>query len=237
MEAAAAAPQARAMYRVGGNAGVLLGLAYLAITGLYTVAGAVPNVGQGASYLTYLAGKEGMWWGITGLSVVTDLLFLPLAVALYLALRPANEVLALLGSALLVLFAVLDLAVTWSSYAALIQLSGDFGELVDPAEQAATIAAANYPAAVLDSSLFAFYVIGVPALGIGALGLVMARSGVSAAGGYLGILTALLGIAAVFGPIFVDALTALAIPTAVLTTVWTLIVGYRLIRMSSEPAR
>ncbi|HEX6473726.1 MAG TPA: DUF4386 family protein [Candidatus Limnocylindria bacterium] len=231
MDAAAAAP----ICRVGGNAGVLIGLAYLAITGLYVVAGPVPDDGQGASYLAYLSGKEGTWWGITGVSVLTDLLFLPLAVALYVAMRPANEVLALLGGALLVLFAVLDLAVTWPSYAALIQLSGDFADLVDPAERAATIAAANYAAAVLDSSLFAFYVIGVPALGIGALGLVMARSGMSAAGGYLGILTALLGMAAVFGPIFVDALTALAIPTAVLTTVWTLIVGYRLIRLSREP--
>ena len=189
MNGAAADPQMRAMYRVGGNSAVLLGLSYLVITGLYAVAGGVPSDGHGLSYLTYLDGKEGIWWGITGLSVLTDFLFLPLAAALYLALRAANNVLALIGSTLLVLFAVLDLAITWPNYAALIQLSGDFSEVVDETQRAAQVAAANYPAALLDSSLFAAYVIGVPALGVGALGLVMTRSGFSAAGGYIGILT------------------------------------------------
>jgi hypothetical protein len=233
MNAAAADPQMRATVRVGGNSAMLLGLSYLVITGLYAVAGGVPNDGQGASYLAYLDGKEGIWWGITGLSVLTDFLFLPLAAALYLALRAANHVLALVGSTLLVIFALLDLAVTWTSYAALIQLSGDSAEAVDQAQRAAQVAAANYPAAMLDSSLFAVYVILVPALGVGALGLVMTRSRFSAAAGYIGILSALLGVAAVIGPMFAESLSVLAIPTAVLTTVWVLIAGYRLLRLSS----
>ena len=233
MDAAAGDPQLRAIYRVGGNAAVLLGLSYLVITGLYVAAGQVPSDGQGASYLAYLDGKQGIWWGITGLSVLTDLLFLPVAAALYLALRASGNVLAFLGSSLLALFAVLDLAVTWTSYAALIELSRGFSELADPVAQGARVAAASYAAALLDSSLFAAYVILVPGLGVGALGLVMARSGFSQAGGYIGIFAAVLAIAAVVGPIFAESLSALAIPTAVLTTVWVLIAGYRLIRLSS----
>ena len=128
---------------------------------------------------------------------------------------------------------MLDLAVTWTSYAALIELSRGFRDLADPAAQTARVAAASYAAALLDSSLFAAYVILVPGLGVGALGLVMARSGFSQAGGYIGIFAAVLAIAAVVGPIFAESLSALAIPTAVLTTVWVLIAGYRLIRLSS----
>ncbi len=233
MDAAAGDPQLRAIYRVGGNAAVLLGLSYLVITGLYVAAGQVPNDGQGVSYLEYLDGQQGIWWGITGLSVLTDLLFLPIAAALYVALRAYGNVLALLGSSLLALFAVLDLAVTWTSYAALIELSRGFRDLADPAAQTARVAAASYAAALLDSSLFAAYVILVPGLGVGAVGLVMARSGFSQAGGYIGIFAAVLAIAAVVGPIFAESLSALAIPTAVLTTVWVLIAGYRLIRLSS----
>lgn len=233
MDAAAPDPQQRAMYRVGGNSAVLLGLAYLAITGLYIAAGEVPNDGQGVSYLEYLDGKEGIWWWIVGLSVLTDVLFLPLAAALFLALRAANAVLAFTGSALLVLFAVLDLAVTWTSYAALIELTGNLAEVDDVRLRVAIIGAADFPAALLDSSLFAAYVILIPGLGVGALGLVMARSGFSQAGGYLGIFTAVLAVAAVVGPIFAESWSLLAIPTAVLTTVWVLITGYRLIRLSS----
>jgi hypothetical protein len=99
---AAGDPQARAMYRLGGNAAVLLGLSYLVITGLFVVAGPVPSDGQGASYLDYLDGKEAIWWAITGFSVLTDLLFLPLAAALYVALAGANRLLAMIGAALIV---------------------------------------------------------------------------------------------------------------------------------------
>jgi hypothetical protein len=204
------------------------------ITGLYAVAGPVPNDGQGLSYLTYLSGKEASWWAITGFSVVTDFLFLPVAAALYVALRGTNQVLTSAGVILIVLFAVLDLAITWPSYAVLIQLSGDFME-VGPRSTELQVAAATYPAALLDSSLFAVYVILVPALGIAALGVVMTRSGFSGAAGYLGIFTGVLGTVAVVGPMVLDSLSVLAIPTAVLTTVWVLIVGYRLIRLSSAP--
>jgi hypothetical protein len=233
MDAAVGDPQLRAIYRVGGNAAVLLGLCYLVITGLYVAAGQVPNDGQGTSCLAYLEGKQGIWWGITGLSVLTDLLFLPVAAALYVALRASGNVLAFLGSSLLALFAVLDLAVTWTSYAVLIELTGNLAEVEDQRLRIAIIGAADYPAALLDSSLFAAYVILVPGLGVGALGLVMARSGFSQAGGYIGIFAAVLAMAAVVGPIFAESLSALAIPTAVLTTVWVLIAGYRLIRLSS----
>ena len=66
-----------------------------------------------------------MWSGILGLSVVTDLLFVPVALSLYLALKEITRNAMLVATAFVGLFVVLGLAVTWSNYASLIVLSGD----------------------------------------------------------------------------------------------------------------
>ena len=79
-------PQARALGRIGGISAVVLAVAYVVITVLYVVVGAVPTEPDGGAWLTYLADRTAVWWGITGLSVLTDLLFLPIAAALFVAL-------------------------------------------------------------------------------------------------------------------------------------------------------
>lgn len=130
-------PDDRTLCRVGGICAIVLGLSYLAITALYAIAGAVPS-GTGEAWLAYLDGQEATWWGITGLSVVTDVLFLPVAAALYVALRLINRNAVLAGAALLVLFVILDLAVTWPNYAALIMLSGDHAAATGEAQRPRT---------------------------------------------------------------------------------------------------
>jgi hypothetical protein len=220
------------LYRAGGISAIVLAVAYLVITGLYVVAGTVPD-GGGAAYLSYLAGKEAAWWGITGLSVLTDVLFFPVAAALYAALAPYGRNVMLAGAGLLALFAILDLAITWPNFASLITLTGQHAAAVDDAQRAALVAAANYPASVLESSLFAVYAILVPAVGALLIGLVMrAAPGFGAAVGWLGVVTGVLGIVAVIGPLAWSALDPLYILTSVLTLVWILLSGIRLLRLS-----
>ena len=48
---------------------------------------------------------------------------------------------------------------------------------------------------------------------------------------YLGVLTGILGIVSIVGPMLVSALSVTIIITSVLTIVWVLLVGYRLIRL------
>lgn len=222
----------RALLRWGGIAALLLALSYLVITGLYVVSGAVPTGGDGQAWLGYLAGKSAVWWGITGLSVLTDVLFFPVAAALYVALRAVNRNLALAGVGLLALFAILDLAVTWPNYAALITLAGDRAADMLEVERTAIVAAATYPAAVLDSSLFAVYAILVPSIGILAISVVMLRGAFGRGTAWLGVLTGILGIGAVVGPLFVSALGTLAILASVFTLVWVALAGYRLLGLA-----
>ena len=226
-------PDDRSLCRAGGISAIVLGLAYLTITGLYVVAGAAPN-GTGEDWLAYLDGRTAAWWGIAALSVLTDVLFLPLAAALYVVLRFVNRNTMLLGTTLLVLFVILDLAVTWPNYASLIVLSGNHTAAATEAQRTAIVAAATYPASVLGSSLFGVYAILVPALGILGIGLVMRKANFSRSAAYVGVFTGGLGIISVAGPFAWEQLGALAIPTSVLTTVWVFIAGYKLITMAGR---
>jgi hypothetical protein len=175
-----------------------------------------------------------VWWTILGLSVLTDFLFVPVALSLYLALKRINRNAMLLATACVGLFVVLDLAVTWTSYASLIALSGKYAAATNDAQRAVVIAAANYPSAVLESSLLGVYAILVPAVGILITGLVMLKGIFSKTTAYLGLVAGILGVVSVVGPVFISALGVAVIGSSVITTVWVLLLGYRLYRIGQQ---
>jgi hypothetical protein len=228
MTASAAAVDHRELYRVGSVSAIVLAFVYVLITGLYVMTGPLPTGGEAA--LTHLAGKEAVWWAIVGLSVFTDLLYVPVVLGLYLALAPVNRNAMLLGAGLVIVFVVLDLAITWPNFAALISLSGSYAATTDEPQRTVLIGAASYATAILESSLLAIYIILVPGLGVLVIGLVMLRSAFGRAAGYLGVATGLAGIVAVVGALVYEPLGTMAILAAVLTLIWFLVVGLRLLR-------
>ncbi len=228
----AADPDGKWLYRVGGISALLLAIGYIVTIPLYTYAGAAPSGGE--AKLQYLAGKATVWWAIVGLSVLTDCLYVPVALAIYLALKGVNRNAMLLATAFVGLFVVLDLAVTWPNYASLIKLSGNYAAATNDAQRATYVAAANYASAVLESSLEAVYSILVPSFGILMIGLVMLRGVFGKTTAYLGIVTGILGTVSVVGPFFVSTLSLTIIIASVLTTVWVLFVGYRLYRLGQQ---
>jgi hypothetical protein len=227
----ASSKQAAGVMRLGGYAALMLGASYLLITALYIVVGAVPH-GDGQAWLDYLAGKTIPWWWIAGLSVLTDILFLVIAAALLAALRSVRGTAAMVGTGLVALFAILDLAVTWPNFVALITLGADYAS-AGAARQATLVAAATYPSAVIGSTLFAVYAILVPGIGILAIGLAMRGTQFGRPLAYVAIATGVLAAFAVVGPIVGVPLGSLAIAASVLTTVWVVLVGVALIRMPS----
>jgi hypothetical protein len=222
-------PDGTWLYRVGGISAILLGLAYIVTIPVYVQAGAPPSGAE--ARLQYLAGKTTEWWVILGLSVLTDFLFVPVALALYLALKGLSRDAMLLATALVGLFVVLDLAVTWPNYASLISLSGNYAAAANDAQRAAYVAAAHYPSAVLASSLEGVYSILVLSCGILLTGVVMLKGIFGKSTAYVGVVTGVLGIVSVIGPFFVSTLSVVVVITSALTTVWVLLVGYRLYRL------
>ncbi|MBL8157266.1 MAG: hypothetical protein JNM70_24040, partial [Anaerolineae bacterium] len=156
--------------RVGGIAAIVLAAAYIIVILLYAAAGAPPTGGE--AWLIYLYGKTALWWAILGFSILTDFLFVPVAFALYFALKGVNRTAALIGAAFLGLFAVLDLAVTWPQYAALITLSSGYAAISDAVQQGVYVAAASYADSALQYSQ-AIYSILVPSFGILLIALVI----------------------------------------------------------------
>lgn len=222
-------PDGKWLYRVGGISALVLGLAYIITIPLYAHVGAPPSGGE--ARLKYLALNTTVWWAILGLSVLTDLLFVPVAFSLYLALKGVARSVMLVATAFVGLFIVLDLAVTWPNYATLITLSGHYAAATNDVQRAAYVAAATYASAVLASSLEAVYSILILSLGILMIGLVMLKGIFSKSTAYVGVVTGILGIISVAGPFFISTLSVTIIITSVLTTIWVLLVGYRLYRL------
>ena len=183
-------PAGRWLYRVGGISALVLAAGYVIIFPLYAHVGAPPS-GDGEVWFRYLAGKTTVWWAILGLSVLTDFLLIPVALSLYLALKRVNRDAMLLATALMWLFVVLDLAVTWTNYASLLTLSGLHAAATNDVQRAGYVAAASYASAVLASRTEVFYSIVDLSVGILIIGLVMLKGR-----GIFSKTTAYLGLAA-----------------------------------------
>ena len=214
-------------YRVGGLAALALGICYVAIIPLYAHVG-VPPIGGGEIWFKYLSGKTTFWWTILGLSVFTDFLFVPVALALYLALKGVNRNAMLLATAFVGLFVVLDLAITWSHYASILTLYQEYSKAADDANRAGYVAAANYASAILSCPLEIVYAIVTLSSGILVIGFVMLRGPFSKIAAYLGLATGLLGITSLTG------LSLIIIGNALFATAWLFFVGHRLYRLAQE---
>ena len=214
-------------YRAGGLAALLLGICYVIIIPLYAHVGAPPT-GGGEAWFEYLSGKTTWWWTILGLCVFTDFLFLPVTLAVYLALKGVNRNAMLLATAFVGLFVVLDLAITWTHYASILTLYRDYAKAADGVHRAAYVAAANYASAILSSPLEIVYAIVTLSAGILVTGFVMLRGPFGKVTAYLGLATGLLGIASLtgFGPIIIG--------NALFATAWLFFVGYKLYRLAWE---
>lgn len=222
----------KGLYRVGGMSAIVLSMSYIIITVLYVMGGALPSGGE--EWLKHIAKHTLEWQAILGFSVLTDFLFVFVLWSLYWVLKEINRNATLAGIGFVGLFVVLDLAVTWPNYSSLISLSTKYAIATNDTQRMAFVAAANYAYGVLSSSLFAVYAILVPALGISIIGLVMLKGTFSKVTAYLGVVTGILGIISVVGPFFLTALGMVAIITSVLTTVWVLFVGFKLLKLSKQ---
>ena len=188
--------------------------------------GAPPHNAE--AWFQYLPGKTTVWWTILGLSVFTDFLYVPVAFALYEALKGVNRNAMVLATAFVGLFVVLDLAVTWSHYASVLTLYHNYSTATNDTHRAGYVAAANYASAMLTSPLEIVYAIVTLSFGILLTGFVMLRGAFNKITAYLGLATGILGILSLTG------LSLIIIGNALFATAWLFFVAYRLYRLAQE---
>ncbi|TAJ17093.1 MAG: DUF4386 family protein [Dehalococcoidia bacterium] len=224
----------RGELRLAGVAGLLVGLCYPIIIALYVMAGPdMPSDGGGQAWLDYISGHTTAWWTIIGLSVLTDILWLPFAWGLYRTLRRSNQTMALVGAGLMVLFVVSELTTIWPAYSVLTNLAGAASATDDDIARAARIAAAEYGAATLSSPLLPYYAIVLPAVGKVAIGIAMLRGEpFPRALGGVAIAIGVVDAISVVGSGVWDPLGLAVIPASLLSGVWFLVIGWLFVGVS-----
>jgi len=227
-------PDGNWIYRVGGLSGLVLGIGYLlTIPVSIFSAGGFPPPGIEAR-LAFFAEHAAGWWAVTGLMVFTDLLYVPVFMALYHALKGFNKYMMLLAFACAGLFVALDLAITWTAYPSLITLGGNYAEAASDAQRAIFVAAAGYPSAIVDSPLSGIYAILFPGLGELLAGLTMRKGIFSKTLAYMGVIAGACGILAGIGPLFISELETAQYINASLAMIWFFFVGLKLYKLGQQ---
>ncbi len=216
----------KSWYRMGSVAALILGIGYIVILPLYARVGAPPRGGE--AWFSYLPGKTTVWWAILAISVFTDFLYIPVALALYGALKNVNRNAMQLAAVLLALFVALDLAITWAHYASILVLYGQYSAATSDLQRAGYLAAANYGAAMLSSRLEVVIAIVTPSIGILIVGLVMLRSAFDKFTAYLAVVVGVFGIASLSG------LGVAIYGNALSFTLWLFLVAYRFFRLAQN---
>jgi hypothetical protein len=214
-------------FRWGGIAAILLAIGYVATIPIFAWAGAPPATGE--AWFRYLPGKTTVWWAILWLMVVTDLLYLPVAWALWVALRKAGTKLMLAAIVCMHLFVVLDLAVTWTHHASLLALFQNYSSAADEAHRAAYLAAAEYAASIY-TPLLTFYIIVIPSVGVLLASITMLKARFGKASAWTGVVTG------VFGLLSLTGFFPLIMANALGATLWFFLVGARLLRLGKACA-
>lgn len=218
------------LYQAGAVAAIIFGLAYLVIIALYVPVGRPTGA---EAWLSSMAGNTARWWAIIALDVLTDLLLVPIALSLYVALQTLGKNMMLLAIAFVGLFVVLDLALTWTNYASLMALSSSYAAAADDTQRSLFVTAAIYPASVVGSNLLFVYNSFTLAVGILLAGLVMLQGVFGKSTAYVGLLTGILGIVAVASSFFSSSLSGVTIILAsLLTMFWIFWVGFGLYKLS-----
>lgn len=208
--------------RWGGIAALTLAVGYVAIIPLFAWVGAPPATAE--AWFRYLPGKTTVWWAIIWLSAITDLLYLPTAQALWIALRKAGRNLMLAAVACLSLFVVLDLAVTWMHHASLLALFRNYSSAADEAHRAAYLAAAEYASSIYATPLLTFYIIVIPSVGVLLASITMMKARFGKASAWTGVITG------VFGLLSLTGFFPLVMANALGAMFWFFLVGTRLLR-------
>ena len=222
------------IYRVGGISAIVLGIGYLLTFPVVIVyAGGFPPPGAEAT-LVFFAEHASDWWAATALMVFTDLLYVPVFLALYQALQGINKYMMVLAFACEGLFVALDLAITWTAYSSLTALGGVYAAATSDAQRASIVAAAGYPSAITDSPLLGIYIGFIPAVGLLLASLVMRKGIFSKTLAYMGVIAGVCGMLAGIGPIFLGALDTYQYINASLAMIWFFFVGFRLYKLGQQ---
>lgn len=218
------------VYTVGGICMVLAGIAILGVAFLSIVIGPPPSGGE--EYLSALARHTLLAEVNFGLFAFADFMLLLGTMAVYLSLKHIARNAMLVAAALLVLFVLLDLAITELNSLALVALTQHYASATTDALRSAYVAAADYALATLPIGTFMSYF--VSSVGLLIASVVMLRGVFSKPTAFAGIVASVTGIVGGFY-LAIPPLAALLTPSLIAFALWSILAGLRLHRLGGLP--
>jgi hypothetical protein len=215
-------------FRFGGWSGILAGVFTILAAALVVLIGLPPTDSE--ELLRYLSRLTAPWAAVAILGVAADVLILPFAYALYRALREDSPNLARAASGLLAVFALLDLAVRWPTYAALITLAGPWPDATTT-ELEALILSAGHATALIGSFLWPVYFTLIPGVGILLASVAWYRADLGRLVAYVGMAVGVLAAVTVLAATITTTLGTLTLVTSVAFGAWFAVAGFALTRL------
>jgi len=216
---------------LAGLSGIAIAIGYIAITIEYVMSGQ-PLPTEAAAWVGYLDGKSDLWWCIIWCSVITDILYLPVAYALYDVYKPTNRPVMLASLGLYCLFVFLELAITWSKYPVLLNLVSRFRTAASPDIQQMLVIGIGSVTSEIFSPMTAFYTIFIPSVAVIRASLVMIRDGnFGKVIPTVGMVSGFGNAVSVVGGFLFKPLGQLVVLGSVLVLIWFLGVGVKMLQL------
>jgi hypothetical protein len=218
------------LYRVVGYSGIAIAIGYFFITIGFVMSG-TPLPTNSTAWVTYLEGKNAIWWGIIWLSIITDILYLPVAYGLYEYLKKTNRGFILISGVLFTLFVFLELAITWSNYPTLLKLVNEYNLATSDMQRTFYLSAIEFASTEFQTPITAFYTIFIPSLATILSSFVMLKS--KRFGNlipYIGFISGICNALSVIGGYFYEPLRNLVIPGSFLIIFWFLGIGIHFLK-------
>jgi hypothetical protein len=214
------------VYKVGGASLFISGIIFLLVAIFSMVLGPAPSSGE--EYLSNLATHVQVAWLNFGLYAISDILFIPVALALYLSLKQENKNAMLIAAGLMVMYSIFDLAITELNSLAAVSLTQQYTAAATATQRAAYIAAADFALATIPIATFFTYLIS--SVGLVIASLVMFKGVYSKFTGLLGLTAGIEGTIGAFY-VFQPSLAGLLIPALLAYGLWGLFAGTRLFKI------
>jgi hypothetical protein len=215
-----------------GASAIFVAIGYFIISICFVISG-FPLPTDGESWIKYLDGKIELWTLIIWLSIITDLLYIVIALGFIKFYEKIYKFWVVLASIIFILFVVLELAGTWALYPTIIDLYKKYTITDSPAKHSLYMAAIEYASTHFQTTANAFYAIVLPSLAVIIYCSVMlADKGFGKLIPFIGLISGTLNIVSVFGGFVFEPFEKLIMPGSFLSLFWFLGFGIKFIRES-----
>ena len=226
----AVGPKWLGLCRIGGVSMLIAGPLFIILTALAIAL--APSLVSTNAALKNLAGQSILLQTDIGLAILSDLLVIPAALALYLALRGINKKAMPVASGFLCLFVVLDWGIALPNFLSLLTTSQNYLAATSDALRATYVASMNNQFSTL-SLVLPICAFLVPSIGSLVASFVMLGGIFRRLVAYVGIVASFAGILVGFS-ILLPALGNLNLVSLPLFGIWFVLAGTRLYRMGKQ---